>query len=100
MSDQAEGGDGEESQAGVAADTGNAATWYILRCKTLRESAGMRKQTLAGEAKVDRATIDKIEKRMPVTRPIAFRVFNALQKHHAVKLKQDIEITDMLRKRP
>lgn len=97
---QSEGGSAdEESHADDEADTGNAATWYILRCKTLRESAGMRKQTLAGAAKVDRATIDKIEKRIPVTRPTAFRVFNALQTHHAVKLDPNKEITDTLQKK-
>ncbi len=95
----------EESGVAPNTDAGkddgpNTATWYILRCKSLRESGGLRKQTLAKEANVDRATIDKIEKRMPVTKPTAFRVLNALQKHHATKLKPEKEIIASLRKRP
>lgn len=78
---------------------GNHATWYILRCKTLRESAGLRKNALARDADVDRATIDKIEKRHPVTRPTAFRVFNALNAKHATKLDSSKEITNTLAKK-
>jgi len=95
MPDQAEGSkDDEESSA-----KGNGATCYMLRCKTLRESGGLRIVELAEEAKVDRSTIDKLEKRLPVTKPTAFRVLKALQKHHAVELDPEKEILNTLRKR-
>ena len=61
---------------------GNAAVWLIPRCKTWRESAGMRIQQLALEAKVDRATITKIEKHKGISKPLAYRVFNVLNKPH------------------
>jgi DNA-binding XRE family transcriptional regulator len=94
---------GEEVQADAPGTdeigSENGAAWYMFRCKTLRESLGMRKQTLAKEAGVDRATIDKIEKRKPVTRPIAFRVFNAIQARRVEKLDSDKEITNTTRKK-
>lgn len=78
---------------------GNSAVWLFARCKTLRESAGMRIQQLAAEAKVDRATIDKIEKRKGVSKPMAFRVFNVLNSRHRDTLDSKREIRDSPRKR-
>jgi DNA-binding XRE family transcriptional regulator len=78
---------------------GNHAVWLIPRCKTLRESAGMRIQQLALAAKVDRATITKIEKHHGVSKPLAYRVFNELNKRKGGNLKDTVEITDSPRKR-
>lgn len=77
----------------------NGAVWLFLRCKTLRESAGLRIQQLAQEAKVDRATIVKIEKRLGVTKPLLFRVFNVLNKRHGEKLNPDVELKNSPRKK-
>jgi DNA-binding XRE family transcriptional regulator len=77
----------------------NAAVWLIPRCKTWRESAGMRIQQLALEAKVDRATITKIEKHKGISKPLAYRVFNVLNKRHRDALEDTVEITDNPRKR-
>jgi DNA-binding XRE family transcriptional regulator len=88
-------------QADAAAENaGNKATWFIPRCKTLREQAGQRIQGLAKKAGVDRATIDKLEKRKPVTKPTAYRVLNALNELHVTKLDPNVEIISSLRKRP
>lgn len=91
----------EESPADEHADDGygNHATWYFPRCKTLREAAGLRKNALARESGVDRATIDKIEKRHPVTKPTAFRVFNALNARRPIKLDPETEIINSLQKK-
>jgi len=91
--------DDDGGQAGGGADDGNAATWYMLRCKTFREAAGLRKQQLAIAAKVDRSTIDKIEKRTPMTMPTIRRVFNVLNERHGKQLHANKEIVNTLQKR-
>lgn len=69
------------------------ATSLIPRCTTLRQQAGMSMNALAREARVDRGTLTKIERRHPVTATIANRVFNALNVAHKGKLNVDAEVT-------
>ena len=59
------------------------ANYYIPSCKTLRISAHLSMNKLAGEAQVDRATIKKIEINHGVTDVTADKVFCALKKHHS-----------------
>jgi DNA-binding XRE family transcriptional regulator len=87
------------SEGGSEDKEGNHAVWLIPRCKTLRESAGMRIQQLALAAKVDRATITKIEKHKGISKPLAYRVFNELNKRKGGTLMDAVEITDNPRKR-
>ena len=79
--------------------TDNGAIWLFPRCKTLRESAGMRIQQLAKEAGVDRNTVSNIEKNKPISKPIMYRVFNVLNVRHGGKLNDAIELKDSPRKR-
>lgn len=71
------------------------ATSLVPRCTTLRQQAGMSMNALAREARVDRGTLTKIERRHPVTATIANRVFNALNVAHKGKLSVDAEVTSV-----
>jgi len=69
------------------------AIYCILRCRTLRELAGMSMNALAASAKVDRGTVSKMERRHPVTGAIAGRVFNALNVAHRSTLTYEDEVS-------
>jgi transcriptional regulator with XRE-family HTH domain len=67
------------------------ANYYIPRCKTLRISARLSMNKLAGEAQVDRGTIKKIESNHGVIELTADKVFSALKQHHS-DIEKDKEV--------
>lgn len=69
------------------------ASFFLLRCKTLRIGAGLTMNELARKSEVDRATISKIEAHHGVTEPVIAKVFNALNQKHANKLNYDKEVS-------
>jgi hypothetical protein len=57
------------------------ACWFIRGAKRLRLEAGLSIAELAGEAKVSRDTVRKIEAKLPVTELVASKVIKALRSH-------------------
>lgn len=67
--------------------------YTFLRCRTLRERAGLSMSQLAGESKVSRDLIRSLEKGNPHSRHKVMAVFNALQRLHDGSLREDDELS-------
>jgi predicted transcriptional regulator len=72
------------------ADTGARAEWTVRDAKRLRVDGDKHhtQDALAKEAGVTGDTVSKIERRIPVSRRSAMKVFDALNKCHESGLKQ------------
>jgi predicted transcriptional regulator len=69
------------------------ARWYIRDARTLRIEAGLSIAKLAGEAKVSRDSIRRIEANMPVTDLVASKVIKALKLHFDGSIRLDDRLT-------
>lgn len=77
----------------AVSEANNTAIYYVPNCETLRNHAGMTKTALAKAAGVSRDTISTIERKHPVTAPMANSVYNALAEKHKGIGPREVEIT-------
>ena len=68
---------------------------YILDARTLRVRAGKRVKDLAAQSGLDRGTVSKVEKGLPVSDASAWAIFNVLNSWHEQTLDKSI-VSDRL----